>query len=299
MVTRWHILDRAARVVAPALALALAGLWLVQPAAQTVASGGSPASTTLDDVFTRLYNVDFAGAHEILDRREADDPTDPLTFSVRAVTDLYAEMQRLEILETEFFVDDDKVTSEERLEPDPAVRDRIVAAIDQARRLADQRLLVSNADRDALFALCMSANVMTDYTALVERRQLTGLRMAREVHRCAQRLLALDPPVYDAHQAMGVIEYINSKVPFFIRWFVRFPDIDGSEDRAIEHLEIVVRQGRYYGPFARVLLAVLHLRGDRPEEARSLLAGLAQEFPDNPLFPKEIARIDARIRSGG
>jgi hypothetical protein len=277
-------------------ALAFVALRPAAPEARRLAQKAD--AIDLGDVFKRLYSVDFAGAHAALNRRAAATPGNPLTSSVRAVTYLFAEMQRLHILETEFFMDDDNVTSGKALSPDPAVRDRIFAAVEEARRVANARLAIVATDRDALFALCMAANVVTDYTALIERRQLRGLLMAREVQQHAERLLALNPPVYDAHHAMGVLEYINSRVPFFVRWFVRFKGVKGSEARAIEHLEIVVRQGRYYGPFARILLAVLHLRADRFTEARTLLSGLAREFPENPLFPKEIARIDARVRRG-
>ena len=139
--------------------------------------------------------------------------------------------------------------------------------------------------------------MIADYTALVERRQLRGLRMQREVQMYAGRLIALTPPVYDAYHVMGVLEYVNSQVPFFVRWFVRFKEIEGSERKAAEYLQIVVNRGRYYGPFAKVLLAVLHLRANRPAEARTLLADLARQFPANPLFPKELDRVDLLLRA--
>ena len=249
-------------------------------------------AATLDRVFARLYNVDFRGAQVLLDERARTDPADPLTYSVRAVADIFAEFERLRILETEFFVDDAKVMSDKPLRPDPDTRLRIFAAVDEARRRAHTRLRASPDDRDALFALCMSSGVLADYTALVERKPLRGLLLERDVLAYAGRLIALTPPVYDAYHDMGVLEYINSRVPFFVRWFVRFKEIEGSEKKAIEYLQIVVNRGRYYGPFAKVLLAVLHLRANRPAEARALLADLSRQFPANPLFPKELARVD-------
>lgn len=239
-----------------------------------------------------MYNVDFTGAHALLDQRVRTNPSEPLTYSVRAVAYTFAELQRLHILETEFFLDDSRVTSEKPLQPDPDVRARVMAAVDEAKRRAEARLQTSPDDRDALFALCMAAGVTADYTALVERKQLRGLLMERDVQTYANRLIDLHPPVYDAYHVLGVLEYVNSRVPFYVKWFVRFKQIEGSEQKAIQYLKIVVDHGRYYGPFAKVLLAVLHLRAKRPAEARALLADLARQFPENPLFPKELARID-------
>lgn len=274
--------------VAAACALALV---LVRPGAPAAAQL-MPPDARLDLVFARMYNVDFAGAHALLDQQMRTDPAEPLPHSVRAVAYTFAELQRLRILETEFFLDDAKVTSEEPLSPDPEVRTRVMMAVEEANRRAHARLQTSPDDRDALFALCMAAGVMADYTALVERKQLRGLRMEREVLTHANRLIALTPPVYDAYHVLGVLEYINSRVPFYVRWFVRFRQIDGNEQKAMQHLQVVVDRGQYYGPFAKVLLAVLHLRAERPAEARALLADLAQQFPENPLFPKELARIN-------
>ena len=286
--------DRAAIVTPFArLAACVVALVLAVPRAPLAAQTPSmPPEATLDQVFARMYNVDFTGAHALLDQRVRTNPAEPLTYSVRAAAYTFAELQRLHILETEFFLDDSRVTSETPLQPDPAVRTRVMAAVDEARRRAQARLQTSPDDRDALFALCMAAGVTADYTALVERKQLRGLLMEREVQTYANRLIALHPPVYDAYHVLGVLEYINSRVPFYVKWFVRFKQIDGSEQKAIQYLQIVADHGRYYGPFARVLLAVLHLRAKHPAEARVLLTDLARQFPENPLFPKELARIE-------
>ena len=44
---------------------------------------------------------------------------------------------------------------------------------------------------------------------------------------------------------------------------------------------------------ARILLAIAFVREHKRPEARALLASLQQEFPNNPLFAREIARLDS------
>jgi hypothetical protein len=102
--------------------------------------------------------------------------------------------------------------------------------------------------------------------------------------------MALDPPFYDAHLTAGSAEYVIGSLYFFIRWFVRIEGIEGSRKKGIEHLQLVAERGKYYGPFARVLLAVICLREKRPWDAEKLLAGLCLEFPENPLFQQELTR---------
>ena len=55
---------------------------------------------------------------------------------MRGAAYLFAEFDRLEILELDFFADDDSVTDKKRLKPDPAVRERLFKTTAQSRNLA-------------------------------------------------------------------------------------------------------------------------------------------------------------------
>jgi hypothetical protein len=97
--------------------------------------------------------------------------------------------------------------------------------------------------------------------------------------------------VTDAYMTFGTVEYVIGSLPFFLRWFIRFDQVSGSKQKGIEDLELVARRGRYYGPLARMMLAVIDVREKRPEKAEELLAGLVAEFPQNPLFRQELSRV--------
>ena len=47
----------------------------------------------------------------------------------------------------------------------------------------------------------------------------------------------------------------------------------------------------YLRPFAKILLALAALREKKPEVARSQLTELVAEFPENPLFASELAKL--------
>lgn len=260
-------------------------------------------ATAIDRAFDRLYNFDFAGTRAILDEHRHADPADPLAYSVQAAADLFAEMYRLKILETDFFIDNSKLGEKKKLKPDPAVRAAIFTAVEEARQRAQAKLAPRPDDRDALFALCMSASVVTDYTMLVERRQWAALRLARETQSYALKLLALNPPAYDAYHTLGMMEYVMGSVPFFVRWFIRYDQIQGSKQKGIQNLYMVVKYGRYYRPFARILLSVIYLPEKKPEESQKVLAELARDFPANQLIRMELAKVTEQLQrtatSGG
>jgi hypothetical protein len=269
-------------------------------AAPRQAAAQAPPPTPVDRAFQRLYNFDFQDSLAILDEAQRAEPANPLVPAVRAGTYLFMEMDRLRILETRFFMDDDNmVDGTSALSPDPGVRSRLFAALADARRLAATRLATGPDDVDALFALCMAASVETDYTALVERRTWRSLKLAPATLEPARKLLARTPPFYDAYLNFGSLEYILGDMPFFIRWFVHYDGVQGNKRVGIDKLKLAARNGRYYGPFARILLVVVSLREKKYDDAVKLLAGLSQEFPENRLFQKELSLVSAKARRTG
>lgn len=243
------------------------------------------------DAYTRLYNFDFPGAHQVLDGYIASTPKDPLGHSTRAAAYLFFELDRLKILQGEFLTDDKKISGDDILKPDPAIRTRFFAAVEESQRMAEARLLERPGDPNSLFAFCITEGLKTDYTAFVEKRQLRSLSSARKSHNYAVELLQRDPTFVDAKLTTGITEYLVGSLPFFIRWFVKFDQTQGSKQQAIVNLETVAEKGRYLGPFARILLSIIHLREKRAPQSLKLLEGLVADFPGNRLLRTEMERI--------
>lgn len=257
-----------------------------------------PGHDPIDDSVRSMYNLDFEGAHRVLDAHLRANPLDPLGHAARAAAHLFAEFDRLRILELDFFGNDDRLTDRARLLPDPAVRQKIFASTAEARKLAGTRLATASADRQALFAMGMAIGVETQYATLIEHRYIRGGSLSKELQAMADRMLALEPPIYDAYVTLGSIEYVVANLNPVYRLLARIRGLRGSKQLAVEHLRIVTTQGRYYRPYAKILLAVFYSREGQLTQARSLLEELRQSFPENTLFSREVARIDAKIASG-
>jgi len=270
------------------------GLTICQAGERPAAIPGVPVLPAIDRAFARIYNFDFAGAETILHDYSKVQPDDPLTYSVTAGTYLFAEMNRLQILQTEFFTDAGRMDAKRNLKPDPALKLRLFKALEEARKRAGARLAVDPDDTNALFAMCMAAGVETDYTAFVEGRRWRGLKMARQANAYALKLLAKNPPFYDAHHTVGTIEYVVGSLPFFLRWFIRFDQVEGDKQAGIARLTQVAEKGRYFGPYAKILLAVIHLREKHPQQATKLLEEFARDYPENPLIKQELKKLAAR-----
>ena len=255
--------------------------------------------TVFDQAFERMYNFDFPAAHAILNPYIASRPAEPFPYAVRASAYLFTELDRLGVLEGEFFADDKRIIDKKKLKPDPAIRARFLKAVEDAHSRAQAVLRSSPNDRDALFTLCITQGLATDYMALVEKRQIASLSPAKQSNIYAQRLLRVDSQYYDAYLTTGLTEYLVGSIPFFIRWFVRFENIAGSKEKGVETLRIVAEKGRYLKPFAKILLSIAYLRDRKPAHSRAILADLTREFPSNPLLAKELAKLDHRMGGAG
>lgn len=276
--------------------------WLAAPlvalsAFATLAAADTPGDP-IERAFSRLYNFDFSGAHAILEACIADNTADPLPYAVRAAVHLFYELDRLAILEGEFFADDKRLTEKKRMKPDPEIRRRFFQSIEQAQSRARVTLATATDDYRGMYAMCMTHGLVMDYTALVEKRHLGSLSLAKQSNACAQRLLKAHPQAYDAYVTTGFTEYLVGSLPFYIRWFVRFDDVKGSKEQGIQNLRLVVQSGHYLKSFAKVLLAIAYLREKQPQETEKLLSELAHDYPQNQLFRKELAKISTRLQSG-
>jgi hypothetical protein len=258
----------------------------------------SAASDPIDRALHQMYNADFEGGQAIITAELRKNPEDPFLHALRATGLLFSEFDRLKILELDFFADDGSLTDRKRLKPDPLVGAEFFRATGEARRLASKRLAVDPNDTNALYALFVAVGVETDYVLLVEKKYIRSYSLAKEGQKYAAKLLAMNPPVYDAYLNSGMMEYVVGNLNFVFRWFVHFDQIKGNKQKAIEHLKLVIDHGRYYSPYAKLLLSVIYLREKKPDQALVLLTELERDFPSNPLVRKEVMRIKAQSKQG-
>jgi predicted Zn-dependent protease len=255
----------------------------------------SAPTDPIGSAFVRLYNFDFPGAHLILDAHLRASPADPLGHAVRAAAYLFSELDRLGILESQFLTSDQRLLRGSAARaPDARTRRALFQALAETRARAGAVLKTDSGNAGALFAMALATGIEADYAALVEKRRLGSLSYARQSQSWAVRLLKAQPDFSDAYLTAGINEYLVGSLPFLLRWFIRFDQVEGDKGKAVEHLKRVAATGRYLGPFAKILLAILYLREHRPAESAALLEELSREFPQNPLFPRELARLRNR-----
>jgi hypothetical protein len=256
------------------------------------AAAASAPSPTLDQGYRQMYNLQFAEAHRTFHDFQKANPQDPMGPVSDAAAYLFAEFERLHILESEFFTHDQHFITDHKLTPDAAVKRNFEASLAAAESLASRTPGSTNSQ----FASILSKGLRSDYLALIEKRYQASLQEMKTARVMAERLVAADPNFYDAWLAVGIENYMLGAKPAVMRWFLKLGGAQTDRAAGIEKLKLTAQKGRYLGPFARLLLAVAALRDHDENRARELLGGLTREFPNNRLYTQELGRLNTMAR---
>jgi hypothetical protein len=233
---------------------------------------GRSEPALLDQGYRHMYNLEFVAAHQNFQEWERLKPDDPLGPVSDAAAYLFSEFDRLHILQSEFFTHDQHFMTDHKLLPDPELKREFLAALQASRMLAAR---APSGDCNAQFASILANGLESDYLALIEKRYGASFQKMKTGRALAERLLAADSTYYDAWIAVGVENYMLSVKPAPVRWLLRIGG--GQTDRALG---------------IEMMLAVAALRDNNAHQAKSLLLALESEYPRNPLYRQEIARLE-------
>lgn len=251
------------------------------------------AAPELDTGFHLLYELKPEEARAQFAVWRASHSEDALGSAAEAASYLFEECYRQGVLTSEYFLDNKRFLGKIAIKPDPLLRDAFFAADARAQTLAALRLQLDPDDVNALFAMTLRLGMQADYASLIEKHQLESLGMIREADKFAKRLLVVNPDAADAYLTLGAANYIIGSLPALKRFFLHFKGIRGDKRGGLQQLEIAASRGRYLRPFAKILLAMAALREKKTALARVQLAELVAEFPENPLFLRELAKLDS------
>jgi len=250
-------------------------------------------ASELDAGFHLLYDLKPQEARAQFAVWQAVHPTDPLASAAQAASYLFEECYRQGVLTSEYFLDNKRFLGKIAIKPDKELRNAFFTADLRAQDLARLRLEIDPGDVNALLAMTLSLGMRADYASLIEKHQLESLAMIRQADGLANQLLAINPDAADAYLTLGAANYIIGSLPGLKRFFLHFKGISGDKRVGLVQLEIAATRGHYLRPFAKILLALATLRQKKPEVARVQLMELVAEFPQNPLFARELAKLDA------
>jgi hypothetical protein len=237
-----------------------------------------------------MYDLDFGAAHQTFASWKQANPDDPMGPVSNAAAYLFSELERLHVLDSELFVDDDKFHLRQHLAASPEIKRAFQDELRNARQSAERLRVHAPDDENALLADVLAHGLEADYLSLIEHRDMAALSVVKEGRALAVRLLNTHPDCYDAYLAIGVENYLLSLKPAPVRWILNWSGAQTSKQEGIAKLRLTAEKGALLQPYARMLLAVAALRDNDRNGATRILEGLAREFPHNRLYAAELAR---------
>jgi hypothetical protein len=262
-------------------------------AAQETSVGSTPAFYPVPELmagFNLLYQQKFTQARETFGDWQSHNPEEPFGEVAVAASYIFEELYRQGVLTSDFFLNEKKFLHGIDGKPDPGRMKNFRDALTRARALAKQRQKTNPKDPEALFALTLAAGMESDADAILEKKQLDGLKRMKEANEYAKQLLAQHPDAADAYVAPGIANYIIGSLNPGYRLALWFGGIHGDKKVGMEQVAKTAENGRYLRPFAKIMLALAARREKQNALAQKLLRELSEEFPSNDTFAAEYAK---------
>jgi hypothetical protein len=251
-----------------------------------------PTIKLLESGYKHLYELNFDAARKDFLAYEKARPDDPLGKASEAASYLFEQFNTKGVLTSEFFLSDEKFLGGVDGTASQNKNEAFLKANNAAREQAKARIKANSKDMQGLLVLTITDGMESDYDALIIKKQLDGLKMMKSAEAEANAVLAIDPNEQDANVALGMSNYVIGCLPSYKRAFLWFGGLHGDRTRGMEQMQSAAEHGHYLQPFAKVMLALAYEREHKPERAKELLAELATEYPDNPVFARELAIVN-------
>lgn len=241
--------------------------------------------------YRAMYDLKFQDALKAADEAKAMAPDDPLPYVAQAWASFLCELDRLHILRSELFATDDNYNGRDPYTWDEANKKVFDSSLDQAEKLAQNRLNQNQNDARALLALAFVNGLHGDELGVFTKKDLKAISCIKSATTYAEKLLALSPSSYDAYVATGMGKVIIGRKSAPVRWVLRLGGLKGDEAEGIKELTLAADHPNNLAPFARLLVVFEDVRFNNTDDARKRLEALRQQFPNNPNYQLELNKL--------
>lgn len=280
------------------ISLLLVVPWVVA-AAQSHAEPGSPHGAPRDlnatVGFDYFYNMEYDRATQEFEKILERHPNDPAAVNHLLTSVLMRNLYETGGMNTGDYTNDSFIGHAPR-PSDSKVKQRIKELARRAEALEDQELKANPKDVDALYCRGVTRAQFAVYTGLVERAWFSALRNAVAARHDHEHVLELDPDYVDAKLVVGTHNYVVGNLPWSIKVAAALAGLNGSRDKGLEYLREVAKTDGENSVDAKVLLSLFLRREHHYDEALSYMQELSSKYPNNHLFPTEVANL---LRSAG
>lgn len=278
--------------------LLLVVLWAgaaAQGHAEPGSQRGAPRDLNATVGFDYFYNMEYDRATQEFEKILERHPNDPAAVNHLLTVVLMRNLYETGGMNTGDYTNDSFIGHAPR-PTDVKVKQRIKELAHRAEALEEQELKANPKDLDALYCRGVTRAQFAVYTGLVERAWFSALRNAVAARHDHEHVLELDPDYVDAKLVVGTHNYVVGNLPWSIKVAAALAGLNGSRDKGLEYLREVAKTDGENSVEAKVLLSLFLRREHHYDEALGYMQELSSKYPNNHLFPTEVANL---LRSAG
>ena len=180
-----------------------------------------------------------------------------------------------------------------QLDPDNLVHDaEFSTAADRAIASTEAWVERDENSAEAWFYMGAAYAVRVQWRVLRDEK-LSAARDGKQILRALETALELDPTLDDAYFGMGMYKYYADVAPAAARFLRALMFLPGGDRKlGLEQMLRARSRGKLLQGEAEYQLHIIYLWYERqPSRALQILAELQEQYPGNPLFLSETARI--------
>jgi len=271
------------------------GVTTAQSQANPGTAHGAPRDPQASAAFDYFYNMEYDRATQEFEKIVERHPNDPAAVNHLLTVVLMRNLYETGGMNTGDYTNDSFIGHAPR-PSDAKVKQRIKELAHRAEALEERKLKANSKDADALYFRGVTRAQFAVYTGLVERAWFSALRNAVAARHDHEHVLELDPDYLDAKMVVGTHNYVVGNLPWSIKVAAALAGLNGSRDKGLEYLREVAKSDGENSVDAKVLLSLFLRREHKYDEALGYMQELSTRYPNNHLFPTEVANL---LRSAG
>lgn len=146
--------------------------------------------------------------------------------------------------------------------------------------------------RDTTLVLMLSG--LHGYRSLVaaaEKQYQTAVKSGMTGFKYTRQLLSLNNEDPNALIGKGMFYYMVGSVPAGLKWVTNIAGFSGDQEEGFEALKLAAESESYVSNDAKMILAYLYERENKPHKAVGYMEDLIDRYPENIIFRYNLARL--------
>ncbi|MBS1815972.1 MAG: hypothetical protein JSS87_13950 [Acidobacteria bacterium] len=239
----------------------------------------------------RFYNLDYDGAQQRFETILKAHPNDPMVLGLLLTVVEFRELYNQDLLDTTYYARENFLSSNRKVQINPAVRQRIEALTNSVINICDKRIDNNKRDKDCYFARSYAKGIHAAFMTLADHSFAGAAKQGLQSRSDAEDALKIDPNYTDAKMAVGIQQFAVASLPRWLRFIVGIVGVGGSKEKGLALLRDCSEHCTLTKVESMTAMSLFLRHDGRYNDAIVVSKRLAAMYPHNYLYRLEVANL--------